>query len=105
LPGLNNFQNHYNGWENEAKSGCEKRVKVAMEFGPQQIGKWLISLGIIIALVGGLLVVLGRMGLFKLPGDFEFGGRNWRIYLPIASCIVISIVLTVILWLISYFRR
>ncbi|MHC4616979.1 MAG: DUF2905 domain-containing protein [Planctomycetota bacterium] len=80
-------------------------MKVAMEFGPQQIGKWLISLGIIIALVGGLLVVLGRMGLFKLPGDFEFGGRNWRIYLPIASCIVISIVLTVILWLISYFRR
>ncbi|MHC4571031.1 MAG: DUF2905 domain-containing protein [Planctomycetota bacterium] len=76
-----------------------------MEFGPQQIGKWLISAGIIIALIGGLVMLLGRIGLFKLPGDLEFGLKNWRIYLPIASCIIISIVLTVILWLINYFRR
>lgn len=76
-----------------------------MEFGPQQIGKWLILAGVIIAVLGGLIMVLGRIGLFKLPGDLEFGSKNWRIYLPIGSCIVISIILTVILWLISYFRR
>jgi hypothetical protein len=61
--------------------------------------------GIAIALLGFLVIVLGRVGLFKLPGDLEFGSKNWRIYFPIASCIVISIVLTLILWLISYFRR
>lgn len=76
-----------------------------MEFGPQQIGKWLISAGIIIALIGALVMLLGRIGLFKLPGDLEFGSKNWRIYLPLVSCIVISIVLTIILWLINYFRR
>ena len=76
-----------------------------MEFGPQQIGKWLISAGIIIVLVGGLIMLLGRIGLFKLPGDLEFGSKNWRIYLPLVSCIVISIVLTIILWFINYFRR
>jgi len=76
-----------------------------MEFGPQQIGKWLISAGIIIALVGAFVMLLGRIGLFKLPGDLEFGSKNWRIYLPLVSCIVISIVLTIILWLINYFRR
>ncbi len=76
-----------------------------MEFGPQQIGKWLISAGIIIALVGALMMILGRIGLFKLPGDLEFGSKNWRIYLPLVSSIVISIVLTIILWLINYFRR
>ena len=76
-----------------------------MEFGPQQIGKWLISVGIITALLGAVVMVLGRIGLFKLPGDLELGSKTWRIYLPIASCIVISIVLTVILWLINYFRR
>ena len=76
-----------------------------MDFGPQQIGKWLIVAGIIIAALGALMMVLGRMGLFKLPGDLQFGGRNWRIYFPIASCIIISIVLTLILWLINYFRR
>jgi hypothetical protein len=76
-----------------------------MEFGPQQIGKWLILAGIIIVLLGGLMIVLGRIGLFRLPGDLDFGGRNWRIYIPIASCIILSIVLTAILWLIHYFRR
>ena len=76
-----------------------------MFFGPQQIGKWLISAGVIIALLGVLVMALGRAGLFKLPGDLEFGSKNWRIYFPIASCILISIVLTLVLWLISYFRR
>jgi len=76
-----------------------------MELGPQQIGKWLISVGIIIALLGAVVMILGRFGLFKLPGDLEFGSKTWRIYLPIASCIVISIVLTIVLWLINYFRR
>jgi hypothetical protein len=76
-----------------------------MDFGPQQFGKWLIAAGIAIALLGVLVIVLGRFGLFKLPGDLEFGSKNWRIYFPIASCIILSIILTLILWLISYFRR
>jgi len=78
---------------------------IVMDFGPQQMGKWLIVAGIIIAAMGALVMLLGRVGLFKLPGDLQFGGKNWRIYLPIASCIIISIVLTLILWLINYFRR
>jgi hypothetical protein len=76
-----------------------------MEPGPQQIGKWLILAGLVIALAGAFVMVLGRVGLFKLPGDLQFGGKNWRVYLPIASCVIISIVLTVILWLIHYLRR
>jgi uncharacterized membrane protein len=76
-----------------------------MDFGPQQIGKWLIVMGVVIAALGSLMVLLGRVGLFRLPGDLEFGSKNWRVYLPIASCILISIVLTLVLWLIHYFRR
>ncbi len=75
------------------------------DFGPQQIGKWLISAGVFIALLGGLVMLLGRAGLFKLPGVLEFGSKNWRFYFPIASCIIISIILTLILWLIRFFRR
>jgi len=78
---------------------------IIMDFGPQQIGRWLITAGVIIALLGVLVMVLGRVGLFRLPGDLEFGSKNWRIYFPIASCILISIILTVILWLIYYFHR
>jgi heme/copper-type cytochrome/quinol oxidase subunit 2 len=76
-----------------------------MEAGPQQIGKWLILAGLVIALAGVVITVSGRVGLFKLPGDLQVGSKNWRVYLPIASCVIISIVLTVILWLIHYFRR
>jgi hypothetical protein len=55
--------------------------------------------------MGGLMLVPGKLGLFRLPGDLQFGGKNWQIYFPIASCVIISIVLTLILWLINYFRH
>ena len=76
-----------------------------MDFGPQQFGKWLIGAGIFITVLGVLVMLLGKVGLFKLPGDLEFGSKNWRIYIPIASCVIISLILTLILWLINYFRR
>ncbi len=76
-----------------------------MDFGPQQFGKWLIALGVLIIVFGLLVMLLGKVGLFRLPGDLSFGGRNWRIYFPIASSILLSILLTLILWLIHSFRR
>ena len=76
-----------------------------MDLGPQQIGKGLVWLGTIIVVLGVLMMLLAKIGLFRLPGDVEFGSKNWRVYLPIVSCIVISVVLTLILWLISHFRR
>jgi hypothetical protein len=76
-----------------------------MEFGPQQFGKWLIAIGGIIVLMGVLLVALGKVGLFRLPGDLEFGSKNWKVFIPLGSSILISVILTLILWLISYFRR
>ncbi len=76
-----------------------------MEFGPQQLGKWLVALGALLIVVGVLLILLGKIGLFRLPGDFELGGRNWRVYFPLTTCIILSILLTLILWLIRIFRR
>lgn len=76
-----------------------------MDFGPQQMGKWLITTGIFIVVLGVLVMLLGKVGLFGLPGDLQFGSKNWRVYIPIASCVIISIILTLILWLINYFRR
>ena len=76
-----------------------------MDFGPQQFGKWLVAAGAIIIVIGLLVMLLGKGGLFRLPGDLSFGGRNWRIYFPIASSILLSILLILILWLISHFRR
>jgi len=76
-----------------------------METGLQQLGKWLIAIGVFIIIAGGMLILLGKAGLFKLPGDLELGSKNWRIYMPLASCVILSVVLTIVFWLISYFRR
>lgn len=76
-----------------------------MDLGPQQFGKWLVIIGAALVVIGLLVMLLGRVGLFRLPGDFEFGGRNWRVYFPLASSIILSILLTLILWLIHYFTR
>jgi len=75
------------------------------EFGFQQFGKFLVLAGLFISLIGGLMILLGYMGFFRLPGDLEFGGKNWKVYFPVASCIVISLILTLIFWLISYFKK
>jgi len=76
-----------------------------MDFGPQQFGKWLIVAGAVIIVIGVLMILLSRVGLFRLPGDFSFGGRNWRVYFPLASSILLSLLLTLILWLIQHFRK
>jgi hypothetical protein len=78
---------------------------MAMDFGPQQFGKWLVLIGALIIVVGVLVMLLGRIGLFRLPGDFTFGGRNWRVYIPLASSIILSLLLTLIFWLIHHFWR
>jgi len=75
------------------------------EFGPQQLGRWLIIAGVVFVLAGALVVLLAKFGFFRLPGDVEFGSKTWRVYIPITSCILISIILTVIFWLINYFRH
>jgi len=74
-------------------------------FEPHQIGKWLILAGLVIVVVGLLIMLLGRFGLFRLPGDVTIEGKNWRIYLPLTSSVVLSIILTLLLLLITYFRR
>ncbi|MBL7216026.1 MAG: DUF2905 domain-containing protein [Phycisphaerae bacterium] len=57
-------------------------------------------------MAAGILVMgLSNLGLFRLPGDLEFGGKNWRVFFPIVSCVVLSFILTLILWLIHFFRK
>ena len=63
----------------------------------------LIAIGIAIVLVGVLLEVAPSLRLGRLPGDISFGGQNWRVYFPIATSIVISIVLTLIFMAVNYF--
>lgn len=71
-------------------------------FTPDQIGKILLGIGGIIALVGVVFLLGGRFGLGRLPGDIFIRRENLTIYFPITTMIIISIILTLIF---SLFRR
>jgi len=71
----------------------------------QQVGKWLLVFGLVLAGVGGVFYLLGRAGLGRLPGDVSFGGKSWRVYFPVATCILVSVLLTLLLWVLSWLRR
>ena len=67
------------------------------------LGKLLIVFGVALALVGGLLVVAGKVPfLGRLPGDILVRRENWSVFFPLTTCIVISVVLTL---LFSFFGR
>jgi ribose/xylose/arabinose/galactoside ABC-type transport system permease subunit len=72
---------------------------------PENFAKILMFMGAILLFTGAAFLVLGKMGFFRLPGDIEMTGKNWRLFFPITSCIVISIVLTLVFWLISFLRK
>jgi hypothetical protein len=71
------------------------------------IGRLLVVLGIVLLVVGGLFVFLPRIGinLGRLPGDFQFGNGQTTCLVPIATSIILSILLTIILNLIGRFFR
>jgi len=75
------------------------------DFKPQDFGKLLVIVGIATTVMGLIIILLGKTGLFKLPGDIELEGKNWKVYFPIVSCLIISIILTLIFWLINFFRK
>ena len=69
--------------------------------GVQYTGKFLIILGIIIAAVGGILFFSGKIPwLGRLPGDIILQRKNFTFYFPLATSILLSVLLTLILWII-----
>ncbi len=72
-----------------------------------ELGKMLLGVGLVIALVGALILLAARFGLplGRLPGDISYKGKNVTFYFPIGTSILISVVLSVILYFFSRFRR
>ncbi len=69
------------------------------------LGRALIILGAILVVVGFLLLVAGKVPfLGKLPGDFVIKRENFTLYFPLATSIVLSLLISLILYLIGKFR-
>jgi hypothetical protein len=61
--------------------------------------KLLVTAGVLLVAAGLLWPTLSRLGLGRLPGDIAIQGEHGGFYFPIVTCILVSLVLTLIFWL------
>ena len=71
------------------------------------LGRIFILLGLLLVLAGVVILGLNRLHLplGRLPGDFNWRGRGWSISFPLATSILVSVLLSVLLWAIGRLRR
>ena len=65
------------------------------------MGRWLITLGLLLVVVGLLWRWLTHLGLGRLPGDIVVQRGNFSFYFPIVTCVIVSIIVSLILWLLN----
>jgi len=66
------------------------------------VSKWLITLGLILVAAGLLWPVMSKLGLGRLPGDIVVRREGLSLYFPLMTCLVVSVVVSIIIWI---FRR
>ena len=72
----------------------------------QHPGWTLILIGLVIAAIGAVWLLAPYIPwLGRLPGDIAVEGKGFRFYFPIVTCIILSLLLTGIMWLVRYFSR
>jgi hypothetical protein len=72
-----------------------------------EVGRIIVILGISLIVIGGVVMLLGRAGLplGRLPGDIVYKGKNTIFYFPLATSILLSIVLSIVMYLVGRFRQ
>ena len=75
--------------------------------GMTSLARLLIQLGLILIVAGGVIFLLGRFGisLGSMPGDLTWRRKNVTVFFPLGTSILISLLLTLLFWLFSRFRR
>ena len=68
----------------------------------ETLGKTLLAAAILLAVVGGMLLLFSRAGLTRLPGDIVIRGKNVIVYVPLGLMLLVSLLLTIVL---NLFRR
>ncbi|MGH9604141.1 MAG: DUF2905 domain-containing protein [Terracidiphilus sp.] len=71
-----------------------------------ELAKAIIGLGLLLVLIGAVLLFAGRIGLplGRLPGDVVYKGKHVTFFFPIVTCILISVVASLVVYLLSRFR-
>jgi hypothetical protein len=63
--------------------------------------KWLIAIGLALIVVGLLWPWLSKLGLGRLPGDIAIERGDLRLYFPITTCLIVSVVISFVFWLLN----
>ena len=73
----------------------------------REIGKLMLVAAVVLAAVGAGLLFGARLPfrLGRLPGDIAYHGRHGSFYFPIVTCIVVSVILTLVIWIVNLLRR
>jgi len=71
-----------------------------------EMGRIVLIVGLLMVAVGAALIVAGRIGipLGRLPGDFAYRGKHVSVFLPLGTSLLLSILLSLVLYLLSRFR-
>jgi hypothetical protein len=71
------------------------------------LGRLLVLTGALLLVAGGLVLLANRLGLSlgHLPGDIAIRGKHFSFYAPIATCLILSVLLSLLMWLVNHFRR
>ena len=82
-----------------------REVEVSTEI-MEDMGRMLIVLGLVFIVAGVLITFGGRLPirLGRLPGDIAYQGKNTSFYFPIVTCILLSVVLSLVMWVVNRFR-
>jgi hypothetical protein len=64
-----------------------------------ELGRLLIVIGVVIVVAGVVMLFAGKMGMGRLPGDFVVRRGNFTFFFPLATSILLSIVLSLLFWL------
>ncbi len=73
----------------------------------QGLGRLLIYAGVFIVILGVCVLLVQKLGLpvGRLPGDITWKGKHTSIYFPLASCLLLSVILSLVLYVLNYLRR
>ncbi|MHC4218542.1 MAG: DUF2905 domain-containing protein [Planctomycetota bacterium] len=65
----------------------------------------MVLVGLAIIVIGVIVWALGKLGFKGLPGDITYESGSVKIYVPIVTCLVLSVVISLVIWLVRLFQR
>jgi hypothetical protein len=76
----------------------------------RDLGKMMVLAGVVLATIGAVVWFAARPGglplrLGRLPGDISYQGKHGSFYFPVVTCILLSVVLTLVTWLIQWLKK